>query len=181
MHPRKFEKRYPDYKQYSFQAALESESYINIRINECISQLYKHSSSGKTLDLAQWLEWLALDVVMDVAFSEPVRFVKEARDVGGLISSIHEMFLAIIIMVNFPGIVRVLQLPFIWPLIAPKDTDKTGAGATMRAANNAIRNRMEQGNTADRRDMLQHFLEYRDLDGKSMTRQEIEIASLTPV
>ena len=86
---------------------------MDTRINEWTSKLQSESSSGKLLDLGNWLQWLAMDVVTDMAFGTPIGFVKQGKDIGGLIGSVQALFVAPTAMVMLPGVVRSPQLPFI--------------------------------------------------------------------
>jgi hypothetical protein len=163
---------------------LESEGYMDERENKLISKIHEHVSSnpaGKVIDLGQWLHWLAMDVVMDLSFGEPVGFVKQGKDVRGLIQSVHDLFTGANFMANLPGLVRFLQAPWIWKFVTPKPTDLKGPGVLEGVSSEAVRKRLENGNPKNRRDLLQQFLEYRDQDGLPLSPKEIDLEALTPV
>lgn len=136
---------------------------------------------GKVVDIGQWLHWLAMDVVMDLSFSDPIGFVKQGKDVRGLIQSVHDLFTGANFMVNLPGLVKFLQKPWIWRFVAPKSTDLTGPGALEGVSNAAVKKRVEHGNPKNRKDLLQQFLDYRDQDGQPLSSKEIDLEALTPV
>jgi hypothetical protein len=162
-------------------ASLQSESCLDARVTEWISQLRANSSNNQLLEFAKWAQWLAIDVVMDMSFGSPLGFVREATDVGGLIQSIRDMFLASVVMFNLPGIVKVMQWPLLFHLIGPKETDKTGMGFIMGTANRAVKKRVEKGNEDNRRDILQTLIDYVDQDGTRLSREELETEMVAPV
>jgi hypothetical protein len=66
--------------------------------------------------------------MMDVAFSNPLGFCKEGIDVNNTIAGLQAMFDAAQLMVNLPGLVKVIQLPFLKNLLGPSIDDKAGPG-----------------------------------------------------
>lgn len=70
-----------------------------------------------------------------------------------------------------PELVTVLQLPFIWPFVIPKPTDISGVGYVIGVGNEAVRKRLAGETTS--RDIVQHWIEYRDKDGERMTTEEL--------
>jgi hypothetical protein len=162
-------------------AALQSESYLDARVTEWISQLQAHSSNNQLLEFAKWAQWLAMDVVMDMSFGSPLGFVREATDVGGLIQSLRDLFLASVVMFNLPGIVKVMQWPLLFHFWGPKETDKTGMGVIMGTAIRAVKKRAQKGNEENRRDILQALTDYVDQDGTKLSREEVETEIIAPV
>jgi hypothetical protein len=65
---------------------------------------------------------------MNLAFSDPIGFVKEGRDVNDTVVGLQGMFQFAILMVNLPGLVKFIQQPWLYKLIGPKTTDKKGPG-----------------------------------------------------
>jgi cytochrome P450 len=167
---------------YSMSSILQMEGYMDVRITELVTQLKsKFASTGAVCDLADWMHWLAFDLVMDLAFGEPVGFVKEGQDVGGLIQSLVELFDAAQVLVTVPSLMKFLNLPWMHALAGPKPTDAKGPGAIQGIADRAVHDRIAGGNKRDRRDLLQRFMEYRDADGSPLTSEDLEIESVTPV
>jgi cytochrome P450 len=167
---------------YSMSSILQMEGYMDIRISELINQLKtKFAATGAVCDLADWMHWLAFDVVMDLAFGEPVGFVKEGKDVNGLIQSLVELFDAAQVLVTVPSLMKFMNLPWIHRLAGPKPTDAKGPGAIQGIADRAVHARITEGNKNDRRDLLQRFMEYRDQDGNPISHEDLEIESVTPV
>ena len=131
------------------ESLFESELYMDERESEFISKLKHQVSSqttGKIIDIGQWLHRLAMHVVMDLSFSDPIGFVKQGKDVGGLIQSVHDLYAGANLIVNLPGLVKFMQKPWIWKSVGPKPTDLTGHGALEGVANKAVRKRLEHGN-----------------------------------
>jgi hypothetical protein len=122
-----------------------------------------------------------MDSAMDLSFSEPVGFIKAATDVDGLIQSVLDLYIGANLITLLPGLMKFIQMPWIWKYLSPKPIDKTGPGALQGFANAVVKKRLEKGNPTNRRDLLQQLLEYTDQNGKAMTRQELETEALTPV
>lgn len=118
---------------------------------------------------------------MDISFGEPIGFVRQSKDVDGIIKSVHDLFDVANFVTLVPGIVKFTQLPFIYPFVAPRPTDKVGPGMLRGVADKAVKTRVEKGNVNNRRDLLHHFIEYRSQDGEPLTRLELENEALTPM
>lgn len=123
------------------------------------------------LNLSKWIQFLTIDVVMDIAFFAPLGFLKQGIDIGGLLNSISTTFKVGNIFMLVPELVTVLQLPFIWPFVIPKPTDISGVGYVIGVGNEAVRKRLAGETTS--RDIVQHWIEYRDKDGERMTTEEL--------
>jgi cytochrome P450 len=163
-------------------SVLQMEEYMDVRILEWIDQLKtKFATTGEVCDMGEWVHWLAFDVVMDLAFSEPVGFVKEGKDVNGLIGSLMELFDAAQVLVTIPALMKFLNKPSIHKYAGPKSTDPKGPGAIQGIADRAVAKRAKEGNTANRRDLLQHFFQYRDAKGNPIPIEDIEIEAVSPV
>lgn len=118
---------------------------------------------------------------MDVVFGSPLGFVAQAKDVNNFLLSLRDMFTFVTILAHMPVLVKIMQLPFIWPFVAPKPTDKRSIGLLMGAGNDAVEKRLRDGNVEKRKDVLQQWIEYRDLDGVGMTEAEMKIETLGPM
>lgn len=122
-----------------------------------------------------------MDVVMDVVFGSPMGFVAQAKDVDNFLCSLREMFTMVTLLAHMPALVRIMQLPFIWPFVAPKPTDKSSIGFLMGIGFKAVEKRLKDGNPEKRRDVLQQWIEYRDLEGVGMTEYEMKVETLGPM
>jgi hypothetical protein len=71
---------------------------------------------------------VAFDVVMDLAFSDPIGFCKEGRDVNNTVAGLQAMFYFALLMVNLPGLVTFIQQPWLFKRIGPSINDKKGPG-----------------------------------------------------
>jgi cytochrome P450 len=118
---------------------------------------------------------------MDLAFSDPIGFCKEGKDIDNTISGLQAMFSFALLMVNLPGLVKFIQQPWLFKLIAPKTTDKKGPGFLQGLAIKAVQKRLKNGNPSNRRDILQQMLEYKDSKGNGMSIDEVEAESYAPI
>ena len=71
---------------------------------------------------------MAFDVVMDLAFSDPIGFCKEGRDVNNTVAGLQSMFYFALLMVNLPGLVTFIKQPWLFKRIGPSINDKKGPG-----------------------------------------------------
>jgi hypothetical protein len=122
-----------------------------------------------------------MDAVMDVIFSSPVGFILAGADVSNLLASIQDLFIVSTLLCHLPGLLKFLQGPLTWPFLAPKASDKSGVGFVQGVANEAVRRRLEEGNTGGKRDVLQHWLEYRGKEGEKMSEHELQVEALGPM
>jgi len=136
---------------------MQNEDLIDMHILSWIAQLQKLSANNTPLDLASWIQWFAKDVNMDAVFGDPVGFVDAGKDVSNLIRSVQNVFLMGNILSLLLEVVTFLQLPPIWSWVAPKPSDKGGIGFMLGVGIKAIRKRPEDGNVAQRRDVLQRI------------------------
>ena len=72
---------------YSMSALVELEPMTN----DCITILEKKFAGmpGKDVDLGEWLQWYAFDVITSITFSNRLGFMEEEKDVAGIINAIE--------------------------------------------------------------------------------------------
>lgn len=118
---------------------------------------------------------------MDVVFGAPMGFVAEGKDVRNLLASIQETFILATVLVHLPAVVKFMQFPLIWSLVAPTPKDKRGVGVLMGVGDDAVKKRLEEGNVGKKRDVLQHWVERRDREGEGMTEEEMKLEAFGPM
>ena len=72
---------------YSMSALVELEPMTD----DCIAILEKKFTGmrGKDVDLGEWLQWYAFDVITSITFSNRLGFMEEEKDVAGIINAIE--------------------------------------------------------------------------------------------
>lgn len=67
---------------------------------------------GQPLELAEWLQWYAFDVIASVTFQRRFGFMEERKDINGMIAGIEEGLGAVKILGQFPELDGVAKLIF---------------------------------------------------------------------
>lgn len=136
--------------------------------------------TGTAFDFSPWSQWFAFDVVMDVTFSKHMGFVSEAKDVDGLIASLHGLLFAGSIAGLYPKILQFLNHPLWYPLFSPKPTAKRGIGRIHGLAYESVRARFQEPNP-ENVDALQWMISHRGKDGTTLSQAIIEQEATSPV
>ncbi|CAG8216611.1 unnamed protein product [Penicillium salamii] len=74
---------------YSLSSLLESESAIDSCTALFVSQMSKFADQKTPVNLGNWLQYYAFDVVGEVTFSKKLGFLEEGRDVDNIMEAIH--------------------------------------------------------------------------------------------
>ncbi|CAG7930638.1 unnamed protein product [Penicillium olsonii] len=74
---------------YSLSSLLETESAIDSCTSIFMTQMSKFADKKTPVDLGNWLQYYAFDVVGEVTFSKKLGFLEEGRDVDNIMESIH--------------------------------------------------------------------------------------------
>jgi cytochrome P450 len=163
---------------FSMSQVLKNEASMDTRIMEFIGQLGK--KCGTLFDIAEWMQWAAFDIAMEMSFSNPVGFVKEGRDIDGLIESIHASLKFGLVAGLHPWLGRLLYHPLLFPIIGPKKSDKHGLGAMLGFTARQVATRLEQTD-GNHKDILQWWLDRPDKEGNPMSRGMLDQEALAPV
>lgn len=134
------------------------------------------------IDMGSWMNYLNFDILMDMVFSSPPGFVKEGKDVKGLMAANHTFVAMAQVIGIFPILYKIMQLPFI-SQFGPKPTDSEGAGLLFGIAERSVQARLnasaqlasEHGKTGSPpKDMLQTMSSYRDSDGLPIPQDSLK-------
>ncbi|KAF2100311.1 cytochrome P450 [Rhizodiscina lignyota] len=164
---------------YSMSNIIKSEGKVDSHITELMQQF--SARCGTVFDMAPWTQWAAFDIAMDMAFSNPIGFVKAGHDVNGLIDSLHELLTGTGIIALFPKFVTFMQQPWLFPLIAPRPTDKKGPGALYGLAWSQVNKRFDAQDEEKHEDILQWIIEREDREGQRLSKGVLENESVAPV
>ena len=90
------------------------------------------SSTMKGVEFTELIRWFLLDTMTDVIFSEPSGFIKQGRDVDGMIEGLRDMSLFALLLGTFPWLVNpIIDRPFFRKWFIPRSGDMKGAGIMM--------------------------------------------------
>ena len=168
---------------FSMSSVLKLESKADAIIAKFIEQLStKFADTGAVCELSAWTHWVAFDIVMDLVFSAKPGFVEHAKDVNGLIASLHYLLNTAQFVAMHPVIMKILYIPFINRHLAPQPTDKKGPGLVNGFAYTQVRERFSNDTTKEpKSDILQSIIDYRDREGDNTHQKTIENEAVGPV
>ena len=110
------------------------EGEVDVHIAElCGIFRARFAQTGKPLDFACWAQWFVYDLVTQLGFGKPVGFVKQGKDVEGLIQSFHDMAPMAGLVAALPWLMNpILKNPLFKHYMMPKAGDNTGTGKIMK-------------------------------------------------
>jgi cytochrome P450 len=130
------------------------------------SQFNSLAQRKGTINMADWAQYFAYDVVSELALGRAFGMVKTGSDVGGYIKSVVGSFYFTANLGHIPGQRAWLtssfaQLPIKW-----FGTESLKGNANFRKfVNDAVTDRYYAKTAPDSADMLQHFIEAKTEDG----------------
>ncbi|KAL4878051.1 cytochrome P450 [Aspergillus karnatakaensis] len=133
---------------YSMATLVELEPKIDHVSKIFMRKLMESASDNRLIDLGEWLQWYAFDVIINLTFSQTPGFLEELRDVDNMISSIGAFFLYAAVIGQVPWLHKLLAGNPLLPVVMP--AIETFNPAVMFA--NKCMNEMKTGDTAKGRD-----------------------------
>jgi hypothetical protein len=119
------------------------EAAVDERISDFVQRIEKNwiSEPGKTkvFDIAKRIQFLTVDIITHLCFGKPLGFIESDTDLHGFLATIETQLpivqhFSVILELN-TLLLRLCDIPFLKPLIAPRHTDKTGIGMIMGVSN----------------------------------------------
>lgn len=111
------------------------EATIDGQISKFVTLLEtKYLSTGqlyRPVDFAQKVQYFTLDVISDLAFGQPFRFLEQDADVFDYIKITDSYVPIMLVLANVPTLARLMQSRLLRGLF-PQDSDKLGFGAFIR-------------------------------------------------
>ena len=149
------------------------ESDIDVNITNLLTLIRAESSRNRSVDFTNLAQYFTLDVLTHIAFSRPVGYLTQNRDVFNYIGSAINFLLVFELGTNNSTIQSVLHSRIMRPF-QPRPTDKAGMGAMMGMANSAVAERYGP-NPVVKQDMLGSFVRH------DLTQQEAEGEAMVQV
>jgi cytochrome P450 len=164
---------------YSFSNIKKMEPLLDATIGYWISRLDDlFAETGKKFDFAPWAVYMAYDVISEVGFGAPFGFIKEGKDVGGLIEGFHVGMVRFGILARLWPFTSWMKTTFLAKYLVATPEQESGIGAVMRFRDNLLAQRLadnERTATGSKRiDLLQNFLETKDEDGKPLDLEYVK-------
>ncbi|CAG9950703.1 unnamed protein product [Clonostachys rosea f. rosea IK726] len=106
---------------YSMAALTDLEFKIDHVSKLFMDKLKEHERNNKNIDLGEWLQWYAFDVIGNLTFSKTLGFVEQSRDIDDMIATLGNFFVYAAVIGQIPYLHKVLVgnplLPYIMPAI----------------------------------------------------------------
>src|SRR5258708_1580023 len=116
------------------------EADIDARIADLVSLIHSESSNNKPIDFASFAQYFTLDVLTHIAFSSPVGYLTQNKDVYSYIRTVSDFLQILELGANCPTFQAILDSGMMAPF-RPKPTDVDGMGAMMGMASKAVSSR----------------------------------------
>nr|XP_036580297.1 pisatin demethylase [Colletotrichum truncatum]KAF6788209.1 pisatin demethylase [Colletotrichum truncatum] len=147
---------------YSGKENLALEDSIDTHVSELLqlirSKYLSTEVEAKPMDLSQKIQFLALDVISSISFSNAFGDLLADDDTNGVAKSSEDGMRAFNFSLGL-GLYKLLQNPIIARYIGPQETDATGFGKMVANGRAVIKNRLAQ-DTEKRSDMIASFIRH---------------------
>ncbi|OAQ97358.1 hypothetical protein LLEC1_01283 [Akanthomyces lecanii] len=134
---------------------------VQNQVQGLVRLLEKHVSDGDgfcILDMAQKIQYFALDTISSLAFNSPFGFMEQDEDRFRYIETTGNTVYILVATALIPGVISLIQSPYLqW--IAPSIKDMAGIGDVIRMAERVVAERYGP-NPLVKRDMLGSFVKH---------------------
>jgi cytochrome P450 len=151
---------------YSMSAVLRYEKYIQGCIDLCLSKLKYYAEEGKIVEMSDWINAMAFDVVGELGYGQQLGHLRTESDVNGVRAMLLTGFKSCAILGHFPGQIRLMVNPLSATLMSIFGIEDPFEKFDI-LIEQRIAARREGRDGADRPDMLSHFLSMKSLDGRT--------------
>ncbi|KAI9146993.1 Cytochrome P450 monooxygenase [Paramyrothecium foliicola] len=165
---------------YALSNLVKMEDRVDERIQEfCAALTERFANTGENIDFAKWSQWFSYDTISQLAFGEPIGFIRGATDVSDLIKNFHDMAPFAAVVGALPWLCApFLNNPLTKRYLMPKPGDKTGIGKVMSFRDALLRTRFENPQARHQGDFLDIIFNSTNEDGSAMTLEEIKVECL---
>lgn len=87
---------------YSMSSVNELDFSVQQPIDNLLTRFDEFATSGQSMNLADWLQWFAFDVIGEVSFSKQFGFLDAGRDVDETLKAIDETLWSGIVIAELP-------------------------------------------------------------------------------
>ena len=87
---------------YSMAAVNELDAFVQRPVDRLLQRFDDFALSGQSMNLADWLQWFAFDVIGEVSFSKQFGFLDAGEDVGKTLKAIDETLWSGIVIAELP-------------------------------------------------------------------------------
>jgi cytochrome P450 len=167
---------------YSMTSIVDMEPYIQGCVDLLLHLLRKHADVGNVVDISEWTNAFAYDVVGEIAYGERFGHLETETDVMGLRQAIFDRFYWMANMGHIWGqmfLVDTLIVATILSWFGMVNTKSYGKFAAW--TDQKVRARRDGKEGTDRKDMLNHFLQMKQNNGEPARHEEVMMEALNIV
>ena len=143
-------------------------------------QLKKHAEAGDVVDIGDWTNALAYDVVGELAFGAPFGHLEKETDVMGIRKAVYDGFFFMSNMGHYPGQMFWLRNRVFGYLMKLAGGQDPMSGFQAWSAENLMRRR-DADAPSQREDMLAHFLKMKTPTNEPVSFGEVLIEAMNIV
>lgn len=161
---------------YSMSSVLKYEPYIQNCLDLLLRKLQKYALLGDIVDLSTWTSAFAFDVIGNLGYGAPLGHLQKEQDIMDVRKTIYTIFSFNACLGHYPGQSYLLTNSLTQSLLALFGEDKFTdflRWTTQRIL--ARKNAYRTGEKDDdgRSDLLNHFLNMKDANGKTVQLEEV--------
>ncbi|KAH6629589.1 cytochrome P450 [Boeremia exigua] len=153
---------------YSGKENESMEQTIEIQVAKLIelikSKYVSSASSYRSVDLAEKLQYLTLDVISDLAFGKPLGYLQQDADPYDYLQSMDASMPVLAVLGNIPWLADLFHSPLLRRFL-PSELDKGGFGALIGFSKRVVAERFDE-TAVSQPDMLGSFIRH-GLDQKA--------------
>jgi len=161
---------------YTMTAIQSVEPIIQDVADAMWRKMGEFADNGTPVPIDKWVNYFAFDAVGSLALGGPIGFVEQGVDVDGIITSIHDGFWLMANMGNLPLQMFWFNNPIAQWAIKAFGGERLGAFSRfLNWLEARIDERYQNGLGDKRRDMLQLFIEAKDMSGQPVKKGDVMI------
>jgi cytochrome P450 len=166
---------------YSMTGVLKYEPYMQACLDLLWERLRKHTDAGEVVNMSDWTNALAFDVIGELGYGEQLGHLRTETDYMDLRKTIYQGFFFMAGLGHVPGQSSLVQNSFVTALLRISNIpEPMGSFLTWSTARVQKRlDEIKEGKTQEREDMLAHFCRMKSIDGSPAKQEEILVEVLS--
>ncbi|KAJ5203154.1 hypothetical protein N7449_005233 [Penicillium cf. viridicatum] len=161
---------------YSMSSILSMEPFIQEVASELWGRFREFSKSSEPVPMHLWGNYFAFEVIGQLSLGGKIGFVERGEDVGGIIKSIHDGFYLMANMGNVPLQMFWFNNPIAqWMIRVCGGRRMNSFNVFLQWLDERVTERMTNGLGNKRKDMLQYFVEAKDMSGQPVKKGDVMI------
>jgi cytochrome P450 len=166
---------------YSMTGVLKYEPYIQACLDLLWARLGKHVDAGEIVDMSNWTNALAFDVIGELGYGEQLGQLRTETDYMDLRKTIYQGFFFMASLGHVPGQSALITNSFVKAIMGMLGLPEP-MGSFLSWSTARVHQRLDEikdGKTQEREDMLAHFCRMKSMDGSPAQHEEILVEVLS--